>query len=103
LDIRLSTPGAAGSGTNPEELFAAGWLACFESAIGLAARKMKIILPADLVIDAEVDLNMADGGYFELASTSPCRASSGKLLSACWMKRTRPVRIPKRLAATSTS
>jgi lipoyl-dependent peroxiredoxin len=64
LDIRLSTPGAAGSGTNPEQLFAAGWSACFESAIGLAARKMKITLPADLVIDAEVDLNMADGGYF---------------------------------------
>jgi lipoyl-dependent peroxiredoxin len=62
LDIRLSTPGAAGSGTNPEQLFAAGWSACFESAIGLAARKMKVTLPADLVIDAEVDLNMTDSG-----------------------------------------
>ena len=46
------------------ELFAAGWSACFESAVGLAARKMKIILPADPAIDAEVDLNLADGGYF---------------------------------------
>jgi lipoyl-dependent peroxiredoxin len=64
LDVRLSTPGGAGSGTNPEQLLAAGWSACFESAMGLAARKRKIALPADLTIDAEVDLNLADGGYF---------------------------------------
>ena len=64
LDIRLSTPGTAGTGTNPEQLFAAGWSACFEGAMGIAARKMKIALPADLAIDAEVDLNLADGGYF---------------------------------------
>jgi Ohr subfamily peroxiredoxin len=64
LDIRLSTPGGPGSGTNPEQLFAAGWSACFEGAMGLAARKMKIALPADLAIDAEVDLCLADGAYF---------------------------------------
>ena len=64
LDVRLSSPGSARIGTNPEQLFAAGWSACFESAIGLAARKKKIALPADLAIDAEVDLNLADGGYF---------------------------------------
>ena len=64
LDIKLSSPGAAGAGTNPEQLFAAGWSACFEGAIGLAARKMKITLPPDLAIDAEVDLRLADGGYF---------------------------------------
>jgi lipoyl-dependent peroxiredoxin len=64
LDIVLSTPGSARIGSNPEQLFAAGWSACFESAIGLAARKMKIILPAGVAIDAEVDLNLADGGYF---------------------------------------
>lgn len=64
LDVRLSTPGSARIGTNPEQLFAAGWSACFESAIGLAARKKKIALPADLSIDAEVDLHLADGGYF---------------------------------------
>ena len=46
LDIRLSTPGSARIGTNPEQLFAAGWSACFESAIALAARKRKIALPA---------------------------------------------------------
>src|SRR5580700_11263812 len=64
LDIKLSPPGSATSGTNPEQLFAAGWSACFEGAMGLAARKMKIALPADTAIDAEVDLCLTDGAYF---------------------------------------
>ena len=64
LDIRLSTPGGPGNGTNPEQLFAAGWSACFEAAIGLAARRMKVTLPPDLAIDAELDLNLADGAHF---------------------------------------
>jgi osmotically inducible protein OsmC len=64
LDIKLSVPGTSGTGTNPEQLFAAGWSACFEGAMGLVARKMKIALPADLAIDAEVDLNLADSGFF---------------------------------------
>ncbi len=64
LDIRLSSPGSARIGTNPEQLFAAGWSACFESAIALVARKRKIELQAGVTIDAEVDLNLGDGGYF---------------------------------------
>ena len=64
LDVRLSTPGSARIGTNPEQLFAAGWSACFEGAIALAARKKKIKLPADVAIDAEVDLHLGDGEYF---------------------------------------
>ena len=64
LDIKHSVPGTPGSGTNPEQLFAAGWSACFEGAMGLAARKMKITLPADMAIDAEVDLCLTDGAYF---------------------------------------
>jgi len=64
LDIKHSTPGTPGTGTNPEQLFAAGWSACFEGAMGLAARKMKITLPADMAIDAEVDLCQTDGAYF---------------------------------------
>ena len=63
LEVKLSTPGTATSGTNPEQLFAAGWSACFESAMALEARKMRIALPADLAIDAEVDLNLGDDGY----------------------------------------
>jgi len=64
LDVKLSRPGSAGAGTNPEQLFAAGWSACFASAMGVAARKMNIALPVDLAIDAEVDLNVTDGAYF---------------------------------------
>ncbi|RVC64783.1 organic hydroperoxide resistance protein [Mesorhizobium sp.] len=64
LDIRLSTPGGPGGGTNPEQLFAAGWSACFEGAMAIAARKMNIALPAGLAIDAEADLNAADGAFF---------------------------------------
>ena len=64
LDIKLSSPGTAGSGSNPEQLFAAGWSACFEGAMGLAARKMKVSLPADMAIEAEVDLCITDGAYF---------------------------------------
>jgi len=63
LDIKLSSPGTAGSGTNPEQLFAAGWSACFIGAIGHAARKLEVTLPADLAVDAEVDLGTTDGAY----------------------------------------
>jgi Ohr subfamily peroxiredoxin len=64
LDVALSSPGSKGSGTNPEQLFAAGWSACFIGAMGLAASQQKITLPADLAVDAEVDLGTAGGGYF---------------------------------------
>src|SRR5688572_15218789 len=64
LDIKLSTPGTSGSGTNPEQLFAAGWSACFEGAMGIAARKRRIALPADMAIDAEVDLCVDETGYY---------------------------------------
>ncbi|WP_248323576.1 MULTISPECIES: organic hydroperoxide resistance protein [unclassified Caballeronia] len=63
LDIDLSSPGSAGKGTNPEQLFAAGWSACFIGAMGLAARKLKMTLPPDLSVDAEVDLGMTGDAY----------------------------------------
>src|SRR5271154_5048554 len=63
LGIKLAVPGTSGNGTNPEQLFAAGWSACFEGAMGLAARKMKVPFPADLGIDAEVDLVLTGDGY----------------------------------------
>jgi osmotically inducible protein OsmC len=63
LDIKLSSPGTAGAGTNPEQLFAAGWSACFIGAMGVAAAQQKVTLPADRAIDAEVDLGSHDGGY----------------------------------------
>jgi Ohr subfamily peroxiredoxin len=64
LDIRLSAPGSARIGTNPEQLFASGWAASFADAIALAASKREIALPAKVSIDAEVDLNLGEGGYF---------------------------------------
>ena len=64
LDIKLSSPGSSGTGTNPEQLFAAGWSACFIGAMGLVAGKLKVTLPADLFVDAEVDLKNDDSGYF---------------------------------------
>ena len=63
LEVKLSRPGTTSAGTNPEQLFAAGWSACFESAMELVAHKMKVALPADLAIDAEVDLGPNGGGY----------------------------------------
>lgn len=63
LEVKLSTPGSSRAGTNPEQLFAAGWSACFMSAIALLAGKQKIALPADSFIDAEVDLGTNNDGY----------------------------------------
>ncbi|WFU81863.1 organic hydroperoxide resistance protein [Bradyrhizobium sp. CIAT3101] len=63
LDVRLSPPGSAGIGTNPEQLFAAGWSACFEGAMEIAARKRKIVLPSKSAIDAEIDLVLDEGAY----------------------------------------
>jgi osmotically inducible protein OsmC len=64
LDIQLSPPGGNGTGTNPEQLFAAGWSACFIGAMGKAAGTLKLKLPVDLAVDAEVDLVLEEGQYF---------------------------------------
>ena len=63
LDVKLTLPGTPGNGTNPEQLFAAGWSACFEGAMAAAARQMKVALPPDLAIDAEMDLRLMGGEY----------------------------------------
>lgn len=62
LDIKLSHLGT-GTGTNPEQLLAAGWSACFIGALGKAAQTKGIALPKDTAIDAEIDLGMNDDGY----------------------------------------
>lgn len=64
LDVKLSPPGTVKPGTNPEQLFAAGWSACFIGAMGHAAGRRKLRLPADTAVDAEVDLGTTDGAYF---------------------------------------
>jgi len=63
LNVSLSTPGGPGTGSNPEQLFAAGWSACFIGAIKINAGQLKIALPAETSVDAEVDLATVDAGY----------------------------------------
>jgi lipoyl-dependent peroxiredoxin len=64
LDVKLTVPGTPGTGTNPEQLFAVGWSACFLSAIKLVASKMKVKLPNDAAVDPEIDLCTGSDGYF---------------------------------------
>ncbi len=61
LAIKLSSP--SGSGTNPEQLSAAGWSACFIGAVAIAAAKRKLALPKDHAVDAEVDLGKTGDAY----------------------------------------
>jgi osmotically inducible protein OsmC len=61
LNVKLSIPGGPADGTNPEQLFAVGWSACFLSAIKSLAARKRIQLPADVAIDAEVDLGLEHG------------------------------------------
>jgi osmotically inducible protein OsmC len=63
LDIKLSTPGGPGVGTNPEQLLAAGWSACFQGAMAIAARQQGVTL-SSIAIDAEIDLSTDGAGYF---------------------------------------
>ena len=67
LDVRLSTPkelgGAGGPGTNPEQLFAAGYSACFIGAMKAVAAKQKLQLPQDLSIAADVGIGPIPTGF----------------------------------------
>ena len=63
LDVKLSSPGTAGTGTNPEQLFAAGYSACFIGAHKAVGGIQKITIPQDVAVDAEVDLGPITGGY----------------------------------------
>lgn len=70
LDVKLSTPkelgGAGGNGTNPEQLFAAGYSACFLSALKFVAAQAKVALPADAAVTAEIAIGPNDRGGFGL-------------------------------------
>ncbi|WP_067717331.1 organic hydroperoxide resistance protein [Nocardia yamanashiensis] len=69
LDLTLARPkelGGDGQGTNPEQLFAAGYSACFASALQLVAKRMKIEAE-DAAVTAEVGLNAQEGGGFSLS------------------------------------
>ena len=67
LNLSLTTPrelgGAGGAGTNPEQLFAAGYSACFIGAMKFVAMKQKIALPADTSITASVGIGQIPAGF----------------------------------------
>ncbi len=66
LDVKLSPPkamGGAGTATNPEQLFAAGYSACFMGAMKHVAGMKKIAVPADAAIDASVDIGPIPQGF----------------------------------------
>jgi osmotically inducible protein OsmC len=85
LDIKLSSPGTPGNGTNPEQLFAAGWSVCFMGAMGLAAAKMRTRLPANAAVDAEVDLCDNDGEYFPKARLNVSLPGIGREVAQTWV------------------
>lgn len=104
LDIKLLSLGAPGNGTNPEQMFAAGWSACFMGAMGVAAAKMKTRLPADAAIDAEVDLCDAGGEFFLQARLNVSLPGWSAKSTKPWSTpRIRPVPIPRPHAGKSTS
>jgi len=67
LDFALSTPrelgGPGGDGTNPEQLFAAGYSACFLSALKFVAGKQKVALPASTTVTADIGIGQQGGGF----------------------------------------
>lgn len=63
LEVKLTSPGTPGEGTNPEQLFAAGWSACFLAAMQGVGKELKVAIPAETAVNAEVDLGTNDGGY----------------------------------------
>lgn len=67
LDLKLTTPkelgGAGGNGTNPEQLFAAGYSACFLGALKFVAGQQKVTLPQDLTVTGEVGIGQIPTGF----------------------------------------
>ena len=87
LDVKLSSPGTSGTGTNPEQLFAAGYAACFIGAIKAVAGMQKISVPADLSIDSSVDLGKVGEAYgisarLDVSLPGMERAAAQKLVDA---------------------
>ncbi|AMQ84714.1 organic hydroperoxide resistance protein [Pseudomonas sp. 22105] len=64
LDLKLSPPGAPGTGTNPEQLFAVCWSACFLGSLRHACNARKIVFPAMAGVDAQIDLVHGEHGFF---------------------------------------
>jgi osmotically inducible protein OsmC len=79
LSVKLSVPkemgGKGGDGTNPEQLFASGYAACFLGAMGVAAKQLKLTMPSDAAIDSAVSLNKGTGGELGLTVQMDVRGS----------------------------
>jgi osmotically inducible protein OsmC len=71
LDVKLATPkelgGTGAEGTNPEQLFAAGYAACFLSALKLVGQQLKVQVPGEALVTADVGIGMRAEGGFGLA------------------------------------
>jgi lipoyl-dependent peroxiredoxin len=63
VSVKLSSPGGPGTGTNPEQLFAIGYSACFMGAMKAVAPKLQLTVPQDAAVDAEVDLGPTSLGF----------------------------------------
>ena len=97
LDVKLSSPGTAGAGTNPEQLFAAGWSACFERRDGTRGPQDE-----DRSSGRPGHRRRSRFGHngpaitsCKLASTSACRVWIAASPSCWWTPRTRFARIPR--------
>ncbi len=91
LDVKLSVPkelgGAGGTGTNPEQLFAAGYSACFLSAIKFVSGRDKIPVPADASVEASVGIGAIPTGFgieveLKIALPGLVRENAWKLVEA---------------------
>ncbi|MFZ2295091.1 MAG: organic hydroperoxide resistance protein [Polaromonas sp.] len=87
LNVTLSSPGTSGTGTNPEQLFAAGYSACFIGALKAVAGTKKISVPEGTSIDASVDLGKIPNGYgiavrLEVSLPGMDRAAAQELVNA---------------------
>lgn len=90
LDVKLAPPpglGGKGGATNPEQLFAAGYSACFMGALKFVAGQKKIAVPADASIDAQVDIGPIPNGFgiavaLDIALPGLDRAAAQDLIDA---------------------
>lgn len=104
LDIKLTPAGSSGLGTNPEQLFAAGWSACFLGAIGKAAAERQLRVPAAAAINAEIDLFLNDDGYVLQARLNAKLPGIEAGLASLWSSApTSSAPIPRPPAGTSPS
>ena len=107
LNVKLSLPkelgGAGGPGNNPEQLFAAGYAACFISAMKAVAPAQKLRVPADATVTATVDIGPRSEG--DLASPPTlrrvCPVWSAQMPSASFRQPIKSARIPMQPAAMS--